>query len=331
MPIAFVTGGTGFVGGHAARALVAQGWTVRLLVRDAARASGGLLEGLAFEPVRGDLSEGGIPRGALDGVDAVVHVAGLTKARTLADYREVNVRGTERLLAEGARSAPGSFFLLVSSLAAAGPARDGRPARDGDPSRPISWYGQSKREAEEAVAKAWKGPWTVLRPGVIYGPGDRGLFDYFRMAARGWVPVPAGHTRVQILGVDQAALAIVRAVSQRALVGAMAFLCDPESVSVGDLARIIASLPRRAARTFAIPDALVRALGFVETALETLTHRSQPFNADKAREILAGDWLSDSSPARKALGLPDPVPLEQGLKATWDWYRAAGWLPGKGL
>lgn len=331
MPIAFLTGGTGFVGGHVARALVAEGWTVRLLARDAARARGGLLEGLAVEVVGGDLSEGGVPASALSGVGAVVHVAGLTKARTLEDYREVNVRGTERLLREAARSAPDAVFLVVSSQAAAGPAIEGRPMRDSDAARPISWYGRSKREAEESVARMWKGPWVVVRPGVVYGPGDRGLFDYFRMAARGWVPVPAGRTRIQILGVDQVALAIARAVSRKGLFGTTSFLCDPEPVTVGGLARIIAGLPKRPARMVEVPNFVVRGLGFFETARETVTRRSRPFNADKAREILAGDWLCDSAPGRLALELPTPVPLEQGLKATWDWYRGAGWLPGRGL
>src|SRR5450631_3812798 len=119
MPTAFVTGGTGFVGGHVARALVAQGWKVRLLVRNPGRPVAGLLENLPVETVAGDLSEGGIPDSALSGVDAILHVAGLTKARTLEDYREVNVRGTERLLAAGVRAAPEALFLIVSSLAAA--------------------------------------------------------------------------------------------------------------------------------------------------------------------------------------------------------------------
>ena len=75
--------------------------------------------------------------------------------------------------------------MLVSSQAAAGPARDGRPVTESDPALPVSWYGLSKREGEEAVARLWKGPWTILRPGVVFGPGDRGLLAYFRMAARG--------------------------------------------------------------------------------------------------------------------------------------------------
>jgi nucleoside-diphosphate-sugar epimerase len=331
MPTAFLTGGTGFVGGHVARALVAHGWTVRLLARNVVRAAGGLLEGLPVETVAGDLSEGGIPRSALAGVEAIVHVAGLTKARTLEDYREVNVRGTERLLEAAASAAPDALFLLVSSLAAAGPARGGRPVSDADPASPISWYGTSKREGEQALARTWKGPWIALRPGVVYGPADRGLFEYFRMAARGWVPVPARHARVQILGVDQVSLAIARAASRRDLGGATRFLCDPEPVRLGELAGLIARLPRRPARLVAIPNAAVRLLGFVETAVETVSGRSRPFNADKAKEILAGDWLCDSGPLRRELELPAPVPLEEGLRATWDWYVGSGWLRGRSL
>jgi nucleoside-diphosphate-sugar epimerase len=324
MPTALLTGGTGFVGGHVARALVEHGWEVRLLVRDAARASAGLLEGLRVETIAGDLSEGGIPESALTGVDAIVHVAGLTRARSLEDYREVNVRGTERLLALAGRAAPDALFLLVSSLAAAGPARKGQPVSDRDPSRPISWYGISKREGELAVARVWKGPWIVMRPGVVYGPGDRGLFEYFRMAARGWVPVPVRRSRVQILGVDQLSLAIARASARPDLGGETRFLCDPEAVRLGELAGLIA-------RLIGIPNAAVRLLGLVETAVEKIAGRSQPFNADKAREILAGDWICDSAPLRRELDLPAPVPLEEGLRATWDWYLGAGWLRDRSL
>ncbi len=265
------------------------------------------------------------------GVDAVVHLAGLVKARSLDGYREVNVRGTERMLDAAQRGAPGALFLLVSSQAAGGPCRDGRPVSGDDPARPISWYGQSKREAEEAVARLWKGDWIVLRPGVIYGPGDRGLFLYFRMAAAGWIPVPAGATRVQVIGAERAALAIARAASRRDLAGLVGFLSDTEPVTVAGLAGKIAALPRRRARLIRVPNGFVRVLGAAESAVERLTGRSQPFNADKAREILAGDWVCDGAATSRLLGLPEPVPLDDGLRATWEWYRRAGWLPGATL
>jgi len=331
MPKALVTGGTGFVGGHVARALLNDGWSVRVLARDPSRSAGGLLEGTGSEIHRGDLaSDEGLEEAAA-GVDAIVHAAGILKARSLEDYREVNLRGTERLLRAASRSAAGARFVLVSSQAAAGPARDGRPVTESDPALPVSWYGLSKREGEEAVARLWKGPWTILRPGVVFGPGDRGLLAYFRMAATGIVPVPAGGTRVQLIAVERAALGIARAAQGGELAGRVGFLCDPQPVTVRELASRIAALSGRAARLVSVPNLVVRLLGVAETVAEALTGRSRPFNADKAREILAGDWLCDGGPVDEALALPAPRPLDEGLRALWAWYRRAGWVPNAGL
>lgn len=328
MPTAFLTGGTGFVGGHVARVLVAEGWTVRVLARDPRRAQGPLLKGLKVEVVPGDLSHVSGLTASLAGVDAVLHLAGLVKARTLEEYREVNARGTERLLAAAAKGSPDALFLLVSSLAAAGPERNGRPVTPGDPPLPVSWYGISKVEAEAAVARIWKGPWVILRPGVVFGPGDPAMFHYFRMAARGWLPVPSPKTRFQVIAVEQAALAIARAASRRDLAGTTDFLCDPEPVTVGRLVRLIGSLPEKSPRMFDVPRAAVRLIGYWESLVEAVLRKSRPFNADKAGELLAGDWVCDGAAIRLALSLPPPGPLEPALRATWDWYRAAGWISG---
>jgi nucleoside-diphosphate-sugar epimerase len=328
MPIAFLTGGTGFVGGHVARALVASGWTVRLLARDPARARGALLADLPLEIVAGSLEDVPALSRALPGADAVVHVAGLTKARTLEEYRDVNVRGTERLLAAGLLAAPRAHFVLVSSQAAAGPALDGRPRNEEDPAEPVSRYGLSKREAEQSVERMWRGPWTVLRPVVVYGPGDTGLFQYFRMAASGWIPVPAADARIQLVGAERAALAVSSILRAPGLPGRIRFLSDPGAVTLRQLAEAVAGGSGRAGRLIRVPNTLVRILGSAETAVETLTRRSRPFNADKAREILAGDWLCDGTRLDRELGLPPAVPLQDGIRAAWAWYRGAGWLPG---
>jgi nucleoside-diphosphate-sugar epimerase len=327
MRTAFLTGGTGFVGGHVARALAAEGWTVRLLARDPRRAAGPLLRGVPLEVVPGRLEDEGSLEAALSGVDAIVHVAGLTKARTFDEYREVNARGTEKLVAAGRRAAAGAHFVLISSQAAAGPSREGRPVQDDDPARPISWYGRSKREAEEVLAAGWPGPWTVLRPVVVYGPGDTGLFQYFRMAASGWIPVPAATTRIQIVGAERAALAVARTLGRGELFGKTRFLSDPDPITLRELAETVSGHSGRRGRLIRVPDGLVRVLGAAETALEAVSRRSQPFNADKAREILAGDWLCDGGPLARALELPQPVPISEGIRAAWAWYRGAGWLP----
>jgi nucleoside-diphosphate-sugar epimerase len=325
--IAFLTGGTGFVGSHVARALSAEGWSVRALARRPEASAARSLADVPAEIVAGDLSErsGELLRDSLRGCRAIVHVAGLVKARSLDDYRATNVRATERLVAAANASAPGALFVLVSSQAAAGPARDGRPVREDDPPQPISWYGLSKREGETAVAREWKGPWIVLRPSVVYGPRDRGLLILFAAAARGWVPVPAGSSRIQLIHASRAAMGIARAAGRPDLAGRTGFLTDPDPIRIRDLADALARLPERRARLVRIPAALVRAAGAVETLRERLTGASRPFNSDKAREILAGDWLCVPV-LQGELDLPSPSPLEDGLRDTWNWYRKAGWL-----
>lgn len=324
MPAAFVTGGTGFVGWHVARTLLAAGWTVRALARGGASRRSGL-EQLPVEIIAADLASGDFSA-ALAGCDAVVHAAGILKARTLADYRAVNVAGTEHLLAAASAACPEATFVYVSSQAAAGPARDGRPVAEGDPAQPVSWYGVSKLEGERSVARDWKGPWVVLRPGVLYGPRDRGLLSYFRMAARGLVPVPAARTRIQVGAVEEAASGIVRAASRPELAGRIGYLCDPRPRTVREFAEAIAAAAGRRVRLLDVPDAAVRIAGAVESLRERLTGVSRPFNADKAREILAGDWLCDPGPLRRDLGLPNPPPLEDGLRAAWNWYRSNAWI-----
>jgi nucleoside-diphosphate-sugar epimerase len=324
----FLTGPTGFVGSHVARALCAEGWSVRALTRTPDRIQAAGLGDLPLEPAVGDLSEASLAtlREALRGCQAVVHVAGLVKARSLEEYREINVRATDRLLAAAGEAAPEALFLLVSSQAAAGPAIAGRPVREADTARPVSWYGRSKLEAEQAVARTWRGPWVVLRPAAVYGPADRGLLSLFRAAARGWIPVPAGSSRIQVAYAPQAALAIARAAARPDLSGRIGFLCDPEPVTVRDFASRLSRLPDRPARLVPIPDSAVRLAAAVESLRGAITGRSRPFNADKAREILAGHWLCDSTPMGRDLGLPPPYPLEDGLRETWNWYKRLGWL-----
>jgi nucleoside-diphosphate-sugar epimerase len=325
MPTAFLTGGTGFVGWHVARALLAEGWNVRALARGGPSRRSGLDE-LRVDLVPGDLSSREELGGALPGCAAVIHTAGLVKARTIEDYREVNVRGTERLLAAARDACPDAVFMYVSSQAAAGPARGGRPVAEGDPAQPVSWYGISKLEGEQAVARGWRGPWVVVRPGVLYGPRDRGLLTYFRMVARGVVPVPAAHARVQVGAVEEAAVGIVRAAGRKDLAGRVGFLCDPAPITVRDLASRVAAASGRSARLVPVPNAVVWIAGAIETVREKVTGESRPFNADKARELLAGDWLCDPFPMRRDLDLGEPPSLDERLRAAWSWYREKGWL-----
>jgi hypothetical protein len=120
-------------------------------------------------------------------------------------------------------------------------------------------------------------------------------------------------------------MGIARAAGRPDLAGRTGFLSDPEPVRVRDLLASIARLPERPARLIAVPSLLVRAAGALETLREAITRVSRPFNADKAREILAGDWLCE--PVMQVhLSLPPASPLDDGLREAWNWYRREGWL-----
>ncbi len=303
MAIAFLTGGTGFLGGHVARALCDAGWSVRLLARSPQRAGGGLLADLPVSVVAGDLSDEERLARALEGADAIVHVAGLVKARSLADYRDVNVEATRRLLRAGARAAPRAAWVHVSSQAAAGPAREGRPVAEGDESRPISWYGLSKREGEIAVADGWKGSWTVLRPGVVYGAAIEASSRTSAWPPPAGFPLPAGRTRIQVIA-RGARRARHRAggVAARAR-WARRGSCATRNRCASRSSRARSRRSRRgepASSRCRTPRSAFSA--GEQTLLEILTRRSRPFNADKAREVLAGDWLCDGAPMAEALG-----------------------------
>src|SRR5919201_47117 len=103
------------------------------------------------------------------GVDAVIHVAGLVKARRPEEFFTVNTEGTKNLLAAAEAQAPGlKRFVYVSSLSAVGPSPDGKPIPDDAPPRPVTQYGRSKLAGEQAVLAAKdRIPVTVIRPPLI--------------------------------------------------------------------------------------------------------------------------------------------------------------------
>jgi len=319
----FITGATGFVGSHAAGLFVAEGWRVRALVRNPARA--GLLPA-GVEIVPGDLASGRFGP-SIEGCDAVVHVAGLTKARTAAEYGAVNAEATARLVGMASEAAPSARFVLVSSQSAAGPSRGGAPVREGDPPAPVSWYGASKLAGERAVVEGWKGAWCVVRPSVVYGPGDPGLLQLFSTVARGWAPILAGgRRRVQLIGADEVARVLLAAATRPELAGRRGFAAGPP-LEMGELAEYVASLRRPPARRIRVPAFALRAAGWFETLREALTRKSRPFNRDKAREILQPGWVCEPGPFLRDAGVGPLSPWREGISRTIAWCVREGWLP----
>ncbi len=160
-----VTGGSGFVGGHTARALLARGDDVVVVAR---RKNPVLLsDSPQLSRVSADIDDETALRRAFDGCDAVVHCAGINLERGRQTYDRVHVRGTQAVV-DASRAAGVKRIAMVSFLRA-------RPACG-------SGYHESKWEAEEIVRRSGMA-YTVLKPGVIYGRGDH-MLDHLSRAFR---------------------------------------------------------------------------------------------------------------------------------------------------
>ena len=321
-PVA-VTGATGFVGSHLAEALATGGVRPRLLVRDPTR----LLPGLAgrCEVVRGDVEDAAAVRRLADGCGTLLHLAGRLRAGRTEDFDRTNRGGTENVVGALAAVAPGARLVYVSSLAAAGPSADPAGRAPEDEPTPISAYGRSKL-AGEAAARTHGGPWSILRPPAIYGPRDVDVLQFFRLAARGVVPLPAGERWVSIAHVADVVRAVLAAAAG-AVSGAVAHLGEPEPLEMRALIAELAAAGGVRARTVSLPAALVRAAGAAGDALQRLGFRGVALTGDKARELLARHWSADTAVSLRRLGLDGFVPLAAGAAQTWAWYRERGWLP----
>jgi dihydroflavonol-4-reductase len=322
---ALVTGGTGFVGAHVARALAQAGHEVRVLHRRTSRLTA--LDGVPFESAFGDVTDAGAVRAACEGVEHVFHVA------AVADYWRadpghmvaVNVDGTRHVLA-AARQAGVKRVIFTSSAAALGMRPDGRPASEADrfnlpPAR--FPYGYSKALAEEhALEAAAAGQEVVIvNPVVILGPGDinriSGEFVIRIRRSGRWLPVPPGGVAVtDVRDVARWHLAA----AERGVSGER-YILGSENFAYRDWFALIAEIVGRARPVFSIPHF---ALPPLAAALDALRAAGLRLPLDGNQTRLSGrQILFDFSKTWAALGAPQ-VPMRQSVADTYDWYRAHG-------
>ncbi len=318
-----VTGGTGFVGRHVIEALHRRGDEITALVRSERRAAS--LAALGVELVVGDLHDTGALAAATRRQHTVYHVAGMIAARNEAEFDRANRQGTEHLVAAAAE-ANVERFVLVSSLAAAGPSRPGLPLVGDEAPNPVTAYGRSKLAAEAAVRASALG-WTVVRPPIVYGPRDREVLKLFKVARTGFAPVfgSADQELSAVYGPDLAN-AIVAAAGTAAAVGQTYYACHPVSFTSRQLIDGIGRALGRRVRPLRLPRGLAGPVLGLTATIARLAGRATVLHPDKANEFFQPAWTADPDPLIRDTGWQPKYDLAAGLAATVAWYREAGWL-----
>lgn len=302
-PVIAMTGGTGFVGQALLDLMAQRGVSTRALARNVPN---DLVE---VEWISGNLADQAALERLVAGADAVIHIAGLTNTPDPADFEVANVTGTKAML-NAAKKAGVKRFIFVSSLSAREPQ--------------LSAYGASKARAEELVAASGL-DWTMVRPPAVYGPRDKDMFELFKGARYGFVPLPPGGA-TSMIHVDDLAELLLALVPSSPKLRHQTF--EPDDGRDGgwsykELAQAIGDAMGR--RVFApnLPESLLRGGAALD---KIMRGKNAKLTADRVGYICHPNWVARSDKAVPPDIWTPSIPTKLGLQSTAEWYRAQGWL-----
>jgi nucleoside-diphosphate-sugar epimerase len=303
-----VTGGSGFVGERLVRKLAEQGFAVRATYRRDDPASVGSVE---WRPLRSLDNERCLAE-IVSECDAVVHLAALAHqpghpASRALEFRRVNTEGT-RLLAQAAARGGVQKFIFVSSIAAVC-TRSDAPVDDATPCAPTDAYGCSKLEAERALVAELQGSatdWCILRPPLIYGPGNPGNMRRLLRLMDTGLPLPFAsiRNRRSFMFVDNLVDAMLCVLRHTGVVRCAYVVSDGSDFSTPDLVRTLAAAAGRRVRLLAMPVSMLTVLGRAADAVHV------PIAIDR----LVGSLCVDGSGFRRSFGWNPPVGVEQAFQ-----------------
>lgn len=282
-----MTGATGFIGHALLDRLAASGWEIRALIRGmppAARYS-------TVKWISGDLDDIQALRRLVSGADAVIHCAGVVRGKSWNDFFHVNVVGTKNILQIAAETGICSRFLYISSLAAREPQ--------------ISWYAQSKFEAEQLIPEfSGRLRSVVFRPAAVYGAGDKALKPLFQAMRYGILPAPANPAnRFGLVHVSDLVAAIHAWLDTHHPANGI-YEIDDGTAGGYDYASVAAIAQRvlgRPIRCFRIPSVSIRLLAQLNLWVSRIFNYAPILTPGKVMELHHPDWTCDISPLQKEL------------------------------
>lgn len=328
MPTALVTGAGGFTGLALCRTLVDRGYTVRGLARSAG--SRNELAATGAEVLCGDVRDGTLVRRAVGGVDLVFHLAAVFRRAGVPDseYRSVHVDATRELI-EAAATAGVRRVVHCSTVGVHGHVRGDEPATEDAPFHPMDIYQQTKLEGEWMARETSRRVGmqvTVVRPGPIYGPGDRRLFKLIGGVARGRFRILGdGRPHFQMVYVDDLVEGFLLAGEHPDAAGRTYILTGLEAPTLRELVDEIAEIANVQPPRLRLPVWPFWLLGAACEAVCVPLRIEPPIFRRRVKFFTSNRWF-DTTRARQELGYRPKVDLRTGLARTIESYRQLGWV-----
>jgi nucleoside-diphosphate-sugar epimerase len=321
-----VTGANGFVGSHLVEALLQAGYRVRCLVRRTSDLS--FVRDLPVEWAYGDVGQGAGLREACQDVEAVCHLAALTRAPDKETFFRVNTHGTEALARAALEASPNlRRFVFMSSQAAAGPSpAAGDYLDESRPPQPVTWYGESKLAAEEALLALPGLPLTILRAAAVFGPRDRDFWTYFDLVRRHLdLQLGSQERALSLIYVRDLVRLILLALENDQAEGQTYFACAWSYTHPAFSTAIAAALDSRTIQV-RLPLAVLAPMAFWSRVQIRLTGRTPLLNDQRVKDLRAPYWLCSGAKAARELGFAPGWVLATAVQETAAWYKEQGWL-----
>jgi len=316
---ALITGASGFIGGRLASTLAGRGHDVACLVRRTSRTDRLRAPGLRL--VTGDIRDQASLEAAVADRDTVFHLAAVIQAVNGASFEDVNVEGTRRLVEACLRSAPRlRRFVLVSSIAAAGPSRPGRPATEDDEPEPVTAYGRSKLLAEDVVRRASdRLPATIIRPPNVLGPGSPEIERAIGLLKKRIVPgIGDRRPRTSLIDVDDLVEALVLAAEDARSLGRTYYVTDGAAYAWPEITEALAEELGLGRFRILVPAAVQFAAASLAEAASRLTGKPPALTRDIVRAGRDHFWIYDGSRIERDLGFKARFKMRDSVRrAVW--------------
>ena len=335
MPHCLLTGATGFIGPRLATLLLQAGGEVRCLVRKSSDTS--RLQALGrVKLVEGDVTQPETLASAVAGVDFVFHLAGRTFAKSYDQFAQVNEAGTDSITAACAAQSNPPVLVVVSSLAAAGPSpRQSSGLDETDAPQPVSNYGRSKL-AGELAARGWASevPMSIVRPPVVFGPGDKaGLLLVRSLQKTGLHVIHRPGLPLSLIHADDLAEALLLVARHGERIDptdprsqGLYYAVDPAESSYREMGEMIATALDRPLRILKVRRWALTVAALASEASNRLRGTTSPLNLDKVREATASGWVASPQKIMTQMNFHPAAPLQERYQQTIDWYRTEGWI-----